>query len=235
MEVGVLDRHRGLGAEPHEDLLVITCELGLRALVGHVEVASEGTLTDDRHGQQRADPGMVWRNAGRAWIAGDVANPESLTVVQRDRQQAQPLWWVADQRRLIVIHSRGHELGDAMLLVHHGYGSVTSIQQPAGLTHDAAEDLVQRQLAVDVEGRPMERLEFLIPPPQLYLGLPDRTENQCQDRDHPCRHQRRHEGPSRPQEEVRVEDPGRQLDDSDESEDPEDRGPLEPGEQHLSA
>jgi hypothetical protein len=112
VQAGVVDRRRGRRGERGGERLVLGAELPARAL-GEVEVAEDLVPDADRHPEEAVHGWMARREARRARVVADAAQPDRPRVVDQRAEQSLALREVRDPADDDVGHPGVDELRQA--------------------------------------------------------------------------------------------------------------------------
>src|SRR5258708_28099046 len=173
MEVRVVDGDGRLTGEPIRVLFSTGCELTPLVFLAQIKVADEWTLAGYRHRQQRVHHWMICRETGGAGIAADVLEPQALSLMQNDTQEAMTDRWRSDPGALLATDTRGQKGLDGTILFDDRQRSVSRSHQSPGTLDDLVQHRIERELCTDVQTGAMEGPQLPIVPRQPLLDPSD--------------------------------------------------------------
>jgi hypothetical protein len=152
VQLGVLDRHPGLGGQQDQGPLIVGVEVLTATLLGQIQVAVHLPTSGDRDAEERPHRRMVGWEADRPGVLGEVVQAQRPGVVDQHPEDAAADRDVADRRPLGVADSSGDELGDDAVPPQHAERPVAGIGELRGQLDDALQGGRERQLGG--EGQP---------------------------------------------------------------------------------
>ena len=135
--------------------LVLGAELPPGAL-GQVEVAEHLVPDPDRHPQEAGHRRVPGREARRARVVGDAAQPDRLRVLDQRTQQPLALRQVPDLLHHVGRHADVDELGQIPVRADHPQRRVARTDQLPGRLRDPAQHHRQGQITGDHLGGPQQ-------------------------------------------------------------------------------
>jgi hypothetical protein len=119
VQLGVLDRHPGLGGQHDQGPLVVGVEVLAAVLVGQIQVAVDPATGGDRDAQKRPHRRVAGREPDRAGVIGRVVQAQRPGVVDQHPKDPPADRDGTDRRPLLGGHPGGDELADPAVAAQH--------------------------------------------------------------------------------------------------------------------
>lgn len=150
VQTRVLDRHRGLGGEERDHLLVLGCEVVPAGLLRQVEVSVGDASKQDGHAQKRPHGRVIRRKPHRAVVRRDVVQAQRPRVADQHPQDAAPTWQLPDRGVGLGVDAVGDEaLELPAARVDDPERGIAGPGQLGGRLDEALEHRLERQLGAE--------------------------------------------------------------------------------------